>query len=391
MFLALAAGSGSTKASAVGLAVSPPRVSFDDMLRGGHAEQSMVVYNADPANEANYSVTVNNTISDAITITPLNGTIPPKSSVHLTIAADIPKTKANGQYNGTVTIDELAQGGVRTGGGGGGGVGAVPTVSLLAVVSYSVTDKQKLSLRVNSLAILDTEEGMGLPVALNGTNTGNVDANPTLTISLTNMNNTSVLSSQVKNITIHASKTENVSVTLPHTLAKGQYKARTDVVLGDKTIYNTTGLVIIYEKGMLRTKGELNEVSANNDARFTAGDVVKIIGVFINTGQLTVNAKLVCEVRADSAEGKIVGTTQSDELTVTPGQTMNLTTYYTAKDPGTYVVSGHVVYGKLITQTMATRINVSPSGWNVLPIALGVVAALVIGAAAYWYVRRKRV
>lgn len=383
--LLFVATAGVTKADGAGMAVSPATVSLSDVLRGGSAEQIIQVYNPDPANAISYTISVNDTIKDAISVTPSSGTIPAKSSASVTVAAKVPQTKANGQYNGTLTIDQQAPA------NGAGRIGAVTVPSLSVQVSYSVTDQQKLSLKVLDLQYFDTEEGLPFVIALNATNEGNVDATPTLKVRLSDLNNTTVLTREISTIIIAPSKTANATTTAPNNLSQGQYHVHTDVVLGNDTLYNKTGLVEVFAKGALRTKGELLVLSIGNSVFFNTGDIVKIAGTFRNTGQLPVSPRLVCEIRADSDQGKLVDVAQGDPVAVTPGQTVNLTAYYTPKDPGQYAISGHAAYGNKITETQGTMINVANSGPNLLTVALiGVIIVAALGAIGYYYTKRRR-
>jgi hypothetical protein len=101
-----------------------------------------------------------------------------RTSVPVTVTANVPKTKANGQHAGTLTIEQKATTNEA------GRIGAVTVPSLQVQVSYSVTGQQKLSLKVLGLQYFDTEEGLPFVIALNATNDGNVNATPTLKVRL---------------------------------------------------------------------------------------------------------------------------------------------------------------------------------------------------------------
>ena|SRR5674476_235854 len=152
-----------------------------------------------------------------------------------------------------------------------------------------------------------------------------------------------------------------------------------------------TGLVGVLAKRALKTKGELLVLSIGSSVFFNTGDIVKITGTFRNTRQLPISPKLVCEIHADSDQGKLVDVAQGDPLAVTPGQTIDLTAYYTPKDPGQYAVSGHAVYGDKVPEARGTLINVGSSGLNVLSVTLiGVIVLAALGAIGYYFTQRRR-
>lgn len=82
-----------------------------------------------------------------------------------------------------------------------GRIGAVIEPSRQVQVSYTVTNKQRLSPKVLDLQYFDTEEGLPFVIALNATNEGNVDATPTLKVRLSDLNNATVLTHEISNIT----------------------------------------------------------------------------------------------------------------------------------------------------------------------------------------------
>ncbi len=339
-----------------------------------------------PLTHFTYNLTVNDTISDTISVSPSTGTIAPQSSEMVLIAAHVSNTKPNGLYNGTVHVSSVIN---------------VPkennqTVATLqpainVVVSYSVTDKQKLGLTVNSLQLYDTEEGVPFPLTINGTGTGNVDAIPVIRVSLTSVtSNSTVGTYEIENVTIKARATQDAHVTYPNTLPKGQYRARADVFYNGTSIFNTTKQVEVFEKGVLKSKGELTAVKIDGSTFVNTGDPVKFAAPFNNVGEVTINATLACEIREDRGGtdvtgGKLVGTAQSNTLEVLPGQRVDLNAYYTPQKAGAYIVTGHVQYANKVTENKGTVLTVSDSGSGLVPIVAGliIVGALVVGGVYY--------
>jgi len=375
-------------ADAAGIAVSPSQVYFNDMLRGTSADYSVRVYNPDKTYSLSYNITVNDTISDTISVSPSSGDVAPQSSTVIVISAHVSPTKPNGLYNGTVLVNSQISVPQEN---GQSGVILQPAVNI--VVSYSVTDQQTMGLVVNNVQLFDTEEGVAFPLSMNATGTGNVDAQPVIRLTLTGVgNNTASGTSDIANVTIKARTTQDVHTTYPNTLAKGQYTARADVLFNGTSIFNTTKQIEVFEKGILKSKGGLTAIHIDGSSFVKTGETVKLTAPFTNTGEIGVNGTLVCEIREDVGGsnvtgGKLVGTAQSNTLEVLPGQTVELSTYYTPHAAGAYIITGHVQYANKVTEDKATVLTVSDSGNTVLLIAAGVIIGAVIVGGLY-YLRR---
>jgi hypothetical protein len=380
-----------TKSDALGIAVSPSQLYINDMLRGTSANYSIRVYNPDSTYTLRYTISVNETINDTVSVSPTSGTIAPKSSADVLIAARVSTTKPNGLYKGTLHVSSELQVPANGQAGAGGNVVVQPAVDMS--VSYSVTDKQKIGLVVNNLELFDTEQGVAFPFNINATGTGNVDAQPVIKLNLTGVENTTAKATyQITNVSIKARTTQGVYTTYPNTLPVGQYRARADVIFNGTSIFNVTQLVEVFQKGVLKSKGELDVVRIEGSTFVNSGDTVKLIGSFKNVGQTGINGTLVCEVREDvggdnETGGKLVGTAQSNTLEVLPGQTVDLAAYYTPHEAGTFVVNGHVQYANKVTDDKATILTVSDSGTTAMIVG-GVIVIGAIVVAGLYYLRR---
>lgn len=374
------------KSNAVGIAVSPSEIYINDMLRGTSANYSVQVFNPDPASTLHYNITVNDTINDTISVSPSTGTISPKSSEVVMIEARVSDTKPDGLYNGTVHVSSVINVPKEQ-----NQTGIIPQPAVNVLVSYSVTGTQKAGLVVNELQLFDTEEGMAFPLSMNATGTGNVDAQPVIKLNLTGVGNTTAASThEITNVSVKPRTAQDVYTTYPNTLPVGQYEARADVLFNGTSIFNTTKQVEVFEQGVLKSKGELTAMKIDGSTSVNTGDTVKFVAPFSNTGQVTINGTLVCEVREDvggtnETGGKLVGVAQSNPLEVLPGQTVDLATYYAPQNAGAYIVSGHVQYANKVTANEATVLTVSDSGSGIVPIVAGViiVGALLVGGVYY--------
>lgn len=377
------------KSDAIGIAVSPSQMYINDMLRGTTADYSVRVFNPDPTYTLRYNITVNDTISDTISVSPSTGTIAPKSSEDVLITARVSDTKPDGLYNGTVHVSSVIDVPKEN-----NQTGIIPQPAVNVIVSYSVTGTQKAGLVVNNLQLFDTEEGMAFPLNINATGTGNVDAQPVIRLNLTGVGNaTSAGTYEITNVTIKPRTAQDVYTTYPNTLPKGQYEARADVLFNGTSIFNVTKQIEVFEKGVLKSKGELTAVKIDGPTFVNTGDTVKLVAPFRNTGEIGINGTLVCEVREDvggtnETGGKLVGTAQSNTLEVLPGQTVDLATYFTPQKAGAYIVSGHVQYANKVTENKATVLTVSDNSSGIILIVAGIVIIGALIAAGLYYLRR---
>jgi hypothetical protein len=362
--------------AAVGLAVSPSVVSINDMLRGSTANTTITVYNPSDS-PLDYVANVSASISDTISVAPNAGSVAGKSSVPLTVTVHVSETKPNGDYTGSIVINASAS--------ARGQVTIAPAIEVKA--SYSVTDIETQGLTVTDVQLYDTELGSPFPFLVNGTGTGNVDSVGYLRIDLRDIKtNASVGTYNSSQFTITSRKTESASGTYGNgsNVPVGQYSARADVIFNGTSIYNVTKQVEVFERGVLKSKGELERISLNPWS--TVGETVKLTGVFTNTGEVGVNGTLRLEI---SKDGKLVATANSDPLLVLPGQTANLVAYFSPTSAGKYQIDGHVAYANKQTEDKATILNVQDSGANLLLIGGVTVTLLAVFVIGVYYDKKR--
>lgn len=362
--------------AAIGLAVSPSAVSINDMLRGSTANTTITVYNPSDS-PLDYIANVSASISDTISVAPNAGSVAGKSSAPLTVTVHVSETKPNGIYNGSIVINASVS--------SQGQVTIAPAVEVKA--SYSVTDKETQGLSVRDVQLYDTELGSPFPFLVNGTGTGNVDSVGYLRVDLRDAKtNDSVGTYNSSQFTITSRKTESASGTFGNgsNVPVGQYNARADVIFNGTSIYNVTKQVEVFERGVLKSKGELERISLNPWS--TVGETVKLTGVFTNTGEVGINGTLRLEI---SKDGKLVATANSDPLLVLPSQTVNLVAYFSPTSSGQYHIDGHVAYVNKQTEDKATILNVQDSGTNTLLLAGIIVAVAAVAAIGVYYYKRR--
>ena len=96
----------------------------------------------------------------------------------------------------------------------------------------------------------------------------------------------------------------------------------------------------IVEPGTLGSDGILKTIITKVWAE--QNEIVPIIAVFQNVGETPVRAKFKGTVQES---GRILDTLESEEVLANVGQEVNLTTFFTPKQPGKYIAKGRVYYG----------------------------------------------
>ncbi len=401
---------------AAGIGISPAKLYFDDVLKGGYAEKEIIVQNTNDYS-ITYDVFANGLNKDWIAfrldevsfqfeevLVPLPSgekvsvliktpsksseistfTVPAKTNTNLIVVLQPPNDAANGEYDGHIYIvpsetDEVEV--EKEEGGVAFGLGIEVGADVLAVVN--ITGKEILDYVVESVSVRSTEIDYPITFSIKGRNLGNVRVTPKIGIDILNQNKTEVLiSGNFSGDEVWPTTSDTTIINISSDkLPEGQYWADVKVYVGGNVIKQQLLTFDLMPEGALTTRGELKEIRKPVWAK--VGEVLKIEAIFENQGELPVLAKFKGEILL---EGDVVKTLESDELNVPVGDTASLTTYFTPKKAGRYIVSGYVVYSKKYTFTKEGIINVESkrlSSW--VKISLILFAILIIRWVYYYY------
>ncbi len=385
-----------------GIGVAPSEIHLSNVLRGGYAETIITISNP---NEVPTDITLTPkgvfedwvlftsetpeafmlTTGQIVTLSSNTFIIPAKSNIQIRAIVMPPADMPVGAYNGTVIVYSKPQVNETT---------ISPFGTSIAVGAelqafLEITGEQLLEYIVGSVSVKDAEVGYPIEFLVSGNNNGNVRVSPHVQIDILNRDKTKILKSadfDCSEILPTTGRTDKFEISSEN-LTEGQYWANVTVSLGGKTLKHHLLTFDILVEGALKRKGELVRIA--NKVWVKVGEVVKIDTVFRNTGELTVNAKFKGEVHLSD---KIISVLESDEITVPAGETVNLTTYFTPKEQGRYIVKGEVYYSKKTTFPKEGIINVLPTEskpvWtgiqdNFLYILIIVIIALLIVLLKY--------
>jgi len=226
-------------------------------------------------------------------------------------------------------------------------------------MELGITDKQIVQCRGGGLSFIDTEEGMPLIFQATILNDGNVRLEPVFEIEIWDQARKNIVySDNISAKPALPTTQSNYEIEVPNELEIGQYWVNMVLRTADTREkgcwISGFSTFSIYEKGSITDKGILENVSSK--VWVHVGEIVEIVGTFRNVGQRSVDAKFSGTV---SSEEQIVGLLESETLRVSPGETVKLTTYFTPKQEGRYVVAGKVIYNSKLTFEKGTIINVT--------------------------------
>jgi hypothetical protein len=332
--------------SAATLGVSPATLLYQNMLRAGFSQRAIVISTL--SDSMVVELTPGGDIYSWINFSESNFVIATNKSKSVFVIIRPPKDIPNGNYSGFITItrrsenisDKIT------------GIGNVVIMSIKVPVDVQITDREISACTAYSFSIDSIEENNPSKLKLFLRNDGNVRIGPLVRLDIWDQERqTTVKFLDFIPASVLPSIDEQIEFALPlEDLPIGQYWA--DLSVDD--CYASEVLTFdVMEKGALSTMGRLIQIKANT--WIDAFETAKIEAVFRNEGKKTVSARFKGTV---SYGGQILSVIESESVSVSPDETISLTTFFKPEQPGRYVVDGKVYYDKKFTFPASTIINV---------------------------------
>ncbi len=324
--------------SAIG--VSPGKIVFENMTRAGYAEQEVLISAFQNQNTYLFYKAVNhNWISMSFESSVVSLNNPVKAKVIVNLPEDI----SNGIYNEKIIL----QGSPAPFFGEGKSSSIVMAVTIDVVIE--VMGSELVSCTVGGVSIPDTEINHPIELSSSIKNTGNVNLNPEIIITI--LNQKEIISKESFNIgDILSTTTKNSIKQIQTNLAIGQYWAEINIPVCGFTISKTFEIV---EKGTIVDKGEFMKINLLNSSKI--GDITPVQAFFKNTGERVVTAKFIGEVIVD---GQIVYIIETDSIDISPGEIQTIDAYFAPTFAGQYQVKGRVVYNNKLSYEKEGQITV---------------------------------
>jgi hypothetical protein len=331
---------------ALSIGISPGRVQFNSVLKGGYAERQVSIStNVEETLTGHFEP--NGEIENWLTFNP-NGTDMTLSNgnpYRLTIRVEPPEDTPTGNYTGF--IEFITDGVADIEGRAGGMVKA----AVILIINVEVTGDQRIECRAGGFSILDAEQGFPLELRLSVINDGNVRLNPTISVDVWDqLQEKQILNTEFSSDLVLPTTQRNLFEQISHSLSVGQYWA---TVRAEECNVEQLLTFNIVEKGAIADVGVLH--SLINKPWITLGETVEVLANFQNSGGRSVDAQFKGTIRKEDTIVKII---ETEELIVPSGEIVDFPILFTPYEEGRYVLSGRVVYNKKLTFEKSTVINV---------------------------------
>ncbi|WOF15929.1 hypothetical protein F1737_04060 [Methanoplanus sp. FWC-SCC4] len=346
-------------ASAAGIAVTPSKMTIDNAVRGGEYENTIIVFNPNDY-PILAEVSVSGDVANWVKVYNENDREEPvseisikESNLRLVVVVNVPDDAVNGIHNAKVNIE------TKSSKDSSGNVGATLKVRATSSINVDVSGIEIKDGVCDYIKISDSEVDYPVPINFVFKNTGNVVISPE--ISVTVKKDGSIIDTFSK-ITVPVKpgvKEEILEEWENKGLESGDYVAVVAVSVDGKVIKKEESDFKLIPKGTFSRQGEFKKLTYEGTA--TAGKITKIIGTFVNTGEISTKAKLAGEIYKD---GSLDSTFETDDLMVSVLDTEDLVYYFKPEESGEYTVKAVVNYeGK---KTDEKEVSLTITGQNSL-------------------------
>lgn len=344
--------------AAIGIGIAPNEIKISSALRGTEYDRPLTVFNTgDSAN--NYSLTADGEAGGWISFyelsdkeAPVNLTsIDGKSKRSLLVRFSVPDDAPSGTYSAIIYAKTVPDGVNKT----ENVVAAVLMARTFA--ELNVTGEQVVDGLVNTVTIESTEPGYPLRIGASFKNTGNVVANPEISVSITK--DGEVISSFVSgDARVKPSATETIVAEWNTTSedAVGDYAANVMIFLDEKKLASESIPFKILPVGTFTRQGNFTKLEILDEP--AVGAAVRVDSYFKNTGRIDTLAKFSGEAYRDGTRIDVIS---SDELSVGVGREMPLASYLKLSSSGNYTVRGRIVYSGKETEAREISFSVPES------------------------------
>ncbi|MFH1506731.1 MAG: hypothetical protein ABIE94_07160 [archaeon] len=335
--------------SAVAIGVNKAVVTFSDVLRGGYAEQTVLV-NTDATYTVPVSYEMEGEIADWFTILP-NATDELKVNrtrkLLLKMILNPPADVATGNYTGNMRVSLGISGDLP------GAIGTSIISAFLVKIKVEITGDEIVKCVAGGFEVVDTEIDFPTEFFATVRNQGNVRLSPSFILRIWDQDQETVmLSEEFKAGNNILPTTEEMIVkTLEFDLPIGQYWVDIESVECGNNVLRTFSIV---ERGGIIDQGEFVRLKAKGWA--VTGEVVPINASFRNLGPRTVAAKFKGTA---SLNDQVIEVLESDELNVRPGETLLLQSFFKPEMAGRYTLSGRIIYNGKLTYERQATLNVN--------------------------------
>ncbi|NTV23759.1 MAG: hypothetical protein HGA85_05290 [Nanoarchaeota archaeon] len=346
--------------SALDIGTSPSIMHFSKMLKGGYAEQSVLITTSSSERIVAH-LTAEGDIREWVNYSANSTFVFSKSEPYgFVMVLQPPEDTMTGNYTGVIkiTTDQLAS--VTS------GAGSSVVAQIMILVYVEVIGEEVIECRAGAISASTAEIGSPFTVRATVHNDGNVRLRPTISVDVYDQYKTKiVLTRTVIGNEILPTRSLSIAKDVSGTLEEGQYFA--EIFVRECGISQTVTFDIV-EKGAISDSGVLVGIKTN--PKSNVGELLPLAPLFRNDGPRKVVAKFRGEVK-DMKSGKIIAAIESDSLEVNPGSTMEFPMTISLPKAGEYQISGRVVYNNKITfeeRSIVVEVEGGNPGFEMPPI-----------------------
>ncbi len=336
--------------SGVAIGVNKAELNFNNVLRGGYAQDSIIV-STDTSQDVFIERIVTGEISDWVSFGSEELILRNGGSDSLKVIVKPPKDIANGIYLGELKL--LTSPLFKT---TSGNIGSAIRTSFLIKLKITIVGDEFISCSVAGFEIDDSEITYPLIFHSSVKNSGNVQIRPDFKINIWNQEQSEIVASKslVYSFNILPTLSEQVTSVLGGVnLDVGQYWAEIASSMCAGSGFITFNIL---EKGEIVDLGEL--FSVKNSLWVQVGDIVPISAIFKNTGSRSESVKLKGTIKL---AGQIIKVVDTDAVLVDPGQSVSLETFFNPKMEGQYIINLRALYNNKLTFWKSSILNAKSS------------------------------
>lgn len=332
--------------SAANIGVSPAKMNFKNVLRGGYSQRPLTI-TMDTKEDVNVEITKRGEISDWIKLSEYNFSMSGKAK-QVMVSVSPPADTPNGNYTGFIIVKTPS---LASGPQGGATAAIMPTLEVF--VTVQVTDEEVVSCQATNFEVSSVEQGDDIVFYLDVLNSGNIRLSPTIKFEIWNQDLTNVVKeAKFSSEEVTPTQKKRIEIKIPSKgLDLGQYWVDVSAL---ECFATQTLTFDVLEEGALRAAGILESINVIPWA--DVDDIVPISISFKNTGEKPLDAKFSGKVMYNN---KVIQLLESDEpLSVPIGKKSDFEFYFTPRNPGRYIISGRVFYDSKRSYEQSAVLNV---------------------------------
>lgn len=357
--------------SAANIGISPAKVNFEDVLRGGHAER-IVTVTIDTNEPTKVKLQPRGEIEEWLVFEEMEFEVSRDNPYRIKIIVEPPEDMPNGEYTGFLRVTMEGQGDLVEGHATG-----IVNAALDLAITVEVTDIEYLSCRASNFQVESIERGDPILIKTSISNNGNIRFKPTIKVDIWDEEQIEIIKTEeISGKEIIPTTKEDVLTSIDSSdLSLGQYWIDIYVL----ECYSSQTLTFdVLEVGALKSNLVLTDIVTEPWVEKDDTTFIKIF--FSNQGEKSVRAQFKGQI---TKQGKIIQILESESVLVGVGETGDLGFYFTPREIGKYIISGRIFYDGKRTFENSAIINVIDSGFKLKKLLKPTIYVFLIVAIAY--------